>query len=155
MKPVRTRTKSFRVNWSSSSPRNVAPKATKEEFSRKSYIVERIVDNRTKAGQVCAHNPSVLNSICLTILLNIIAQKQYFLKWKGFPSADNTWEPVSSLVPNCSSLIEEYELSQRRKADVSVAADESTRGLRESSSESEDLTPMEIVGTFCVVLFGS
>lgn len=49
------------------------------------YVVEKIINHRfTEDGR-----------------------KEYFLKWKGYPDEDNTWEPSNNL--NCKSLINAYE----------------------------------------------
>jgi hypothetical protein len=34
-------------------------------------------------------------------------QKWYLVKWKGFPTEDNTWEPSYNLT-NCSTLLQQY-----------------------------------------------
>jgi len=60
------------------------------------YEVENIVNKRFKGGKV-----------------------QYYVKWKGYDSEENTWEPVEHL--DCAELIAEYE-SQKR--DIALGKDE-------------------------------
>jgi len=55
------------------------------------YIVEKILDKRIKSNKV-----------------------QYFLKWKGYPDTDNTWEPVDHL-EDCKDLIREFEDKLKKK----------------------------------------
>lgn len=49
-----------------------------------SYEVEEIVDKRIKEGKV-----------------------EYFIKWKNYPSSENTWEPVLHL--ECAEMINQFE----------------------------------------------
>jgi len=56
-----------------------------EETEEEEYVVEQILNHRvTKKGKL-----------------------EYYLKWKGFSNADNTWEPAENL--NCKDLVDAYE----------------------------------------------
>jgi hypothetical protein len=54
------------------------------------YIVEKICDKRIVKGKV-----------------------QYFLKWKGYPDSENTWEPHENL--DCQELIQMFEDNRKKK----------------------------------------
>lgn len=56
------------------------------------YVVEKILEKKITKGKV-----------------------HYFLKWKGYPSSDNTWEPKDNL--DCPELIEAFEEELARKTD--------------------------------------
>merc|ERR1712080_213914 len=69
----------------------VEEEGKEEEEEEEEYIVEKILNHRfTKKGKL-----------------------EYFLKWKGFDDADNTWEPAENL--NCQDLVEIYEAEREKK----------------------------------------
>jgi len=69
---------------------DVASEGGSEE-EEEEYIVEKVLNKRVNKG----------------------GKIEYYLKWKGFPSEENTWEPAANL--NCPELIEAYEAAHREK----------------------------------------
>ncbi len=67
------------------------------EEDEEEYEVERVVDKKVKHGKV-----------------------EYFIKWKGYPDNENTWEPKENL--ECGDLIKEFEDRRREKQKRKEAA---------------------------------
>jgi len=80
------------------------------------WQVKKIVDHRMKKGK-----------------------KEYYVKWKGWDSGDNSWEPTANL--NCDDLVKDYEKTlqqkdNKKKFEVSAAAD--TMKKKKDGNESSD-----------------
>merc|ERR1711976_284041 len=64
--------------------------ARKMSESEEEYEVDKIVDDKIEDGE-----------------------KMYLIRWKGFASDDDTWEPISNL--ECPDNIKEYERVKKEK----------------------------------------
>lgn len=87
-----------------------------DEGVEEEYFVEKILDKRDNNGVI-----------------------EYFLKWKGFSSLDNTWEPEDNL--NCTELLAAFNRVLSEKQNTSVVANVAEKGKdSESDNEKKKLT---------------
>lgn len=95
------------------------------------FVVEKVLDQRIVNGKV-----------------------EFFLKWKGFTEADNTWEPEENL--DCPELISAFKEAQKnigekpaavkRKASTDEAEPEAKKANEKPRGFARNLEPERIIG---------
>lgn len=92
---------------------NVSDKSGSEE--EEEYSVEKIIEKRVVKGKT-----------------------EYYLKWKGYPDSENTWEPVGNL--DCPELIEEFEANLKKKEKAAASTPSSSSKPKSSGSKKKRST---------------
>ena len=62
-----------------------------EALGTDEYLVDSLLDSRTRGGQV-----------------------EYLVKWRGFPRSETSWEPCTELSRRCADMIEAFEAKRLR-----------------------------------------
>ncbi|XP_066571722.1 chromobox protein homolog 3 [Amia ocellicauda] len=100
---------------------NVKHRKTEEAAIVQEFVVEKIIDRRVTDGRV-----------------------EYYLKWKGFTDADNTWEPQDNL--DCPELIEEFlnclNIAERTEESPSQPAAQERELENDTELETEQEQPL-------------
>lgn len=84
-------------------------KTNKDSAQQEEYSVEKVLQKRTRNGKV----RNLSTHLILVLIYFVCHQVEYFLKWKGYSEADNTWEPEENL--DCPELISAFEENQKKR----------------------------------------
>lgn len=90
--------------------------ASEEELAEEEYVVEKILKKKSTGGKVL-----------------------YYLKWKGYPDSENTWEPPENL--DCPELIEKFEAGLKEKRKPAASKAKPGPANRKSSTVMTKTTP--------------
>src|SRR5699024_10669903 len=83
----------FHISLLEPAPKNAIPTENIEiESDDDEYEVERVLDYRQVNGRPC-----------------------YLIKWKGYDTSENTWEPIANLT-GCHQLVKEYHQRQQSQS---------------------------------------
>ena len=89
-------------------------------------------NRKRKAQREVEEEPEEVYSVEKIVSKKVVGGKtQYLLKWKGYDSDQNTWEPEENL--DCQDLLEEFN---RRTVTAAKPAAPSSSSLSSSSSDS-------------------